>query len=263
MGFWSALGKVAKVAAPIAATVMTGGAAAPLLAGGVMGALKKAAPAIAGAAGSAMSAASQASASNRGTQLDALMAQEALRQDASRDYNNASLRRSELIEGREGRMFDQMLAREKEGRESGKDALRSMQHASYIAGGGNEFKGQDGKTLGFGPKAASASEMQGAEGFKAEMMKRLEGGNQIAMPERGEDIAAVERMPDFALDPKLMQPGMMEKIGGIVGPGLSTWELMQRENGTGTMESRMTTPGGRMASAPKLTFLPQSPKLLA
>ena len=131
--------------------------------------------------------------SNRGMNIDVSIAEQDRRAQQDRDYHNATLDRAQIVEGQKRRMFDEMLAREVEGRASGANALKQMQHAAYIADGGSTYTPRDGKSFGFGPKGASDSERQGADAFKAEVMKRLIGGNPIDLPAQPEDIAPIAR----------------------------------------------------------------------
>ena len=90
-----------------------------------------------------------------------------------------------------------------------------MQHAAYIADGGSTYTPRDGKSFGSGPKGASDSERQGADAFKAEVMKRPIGGNPIDLPAQPEDIAPIARPDRFTVDPNLRRPGAAETALGL------------------------------------------------
>jgi hypothetical protein len=70
-------------------------------------------------------------------------------------------------------------------------------------------------SYGFGPRAASEAEKQGANAYRAETMKRLADGNPIEMPIRPEDMAAIERRPEFTIIPALLRTGGTERALGI------------------------------------------------
>jgi hypothetical protein len=98
-----------------------------------------------GGAGDALGAASQAAASNRGAKVDVALTEEQLNQQRKRDFINA------------------LIAREQEGRESGKSAFRESQYADYVANGGNEYKPRIGlPSYGFGPRASSEQQQASA-----------------------------------------------------------------------------------------------------
>ena len=120
-----------------------------------------------------------------------------------------------LRQQQQQQFFEQLMARERGQRESGKDALRSLQHTQYIGGGGREYTApttQSGRTLstfGFGPVATTETEQAGARALEAELMARLEGGYAVPEPE--------ERDP-FTVPDEYRRPGTWERIGNIAGP---------------------------------------------
>lgn len=89
MGFWGTLAKIGKVALPVAATVMTGGAAAPLAGKALAGTLI-------GAAGSALAGGADAAASNREAKTQNLMVRDQLGMQGARDFENQQQYRAEL-----------------------------------------------------------------------------------------------------------------------------------------------------------------------
>lgn len=258
MSFWKKLAKIASIAAPIVAAPFTGGTSLALIGagagaaggalsgGGVKGALLGAglgaipglgkAAAGAGAATSAagsmpfgvgadvfskaggsgmfgqlagvlkspdvwrgagamLGAGSQAGADNRGAQLEASAMQERLRQDAERQF------------------YEQLLAREQEGRAGATDAMRKVQQTEYIAGNRPRVAAPNVSPYHTGGSVSgvpTGAERQGAMALQGEAMKRLEGGNPIPMPQQR----------SFAFDPKMLKPGMFERLAGIIGPGL-------------------------------------------
>ena len=205
MGFWSKLGKFGLAAG--------GAIAAPFTAGTSLAAL----PAVLGAAGGLIGGAGDSAASSRGTNVSIEMEQERLRQQQERDF------------------FDQLMARERGERESGKDALRSLQHTQYIGGGGREYSApttQSGRklsTYGFGPVATTEAEQTGAQALEKELMARLQGGYSVPVPE--------ERDP-FSVPDKYRKPGTWEKIGNVAGPAASILSEVLRQRGTEDEDAR-------------------------
>ncbi len=166
-------------------------------------------------ASAAMGAASDAMAANRSVGLQAEVDQQRLRQDQDNSYNAAVIDRGRLVESGKQRLFDAMIAREQEGRASGHDAFLNLQRAEYVANKQGYQPKAGLPSFGFGPRAASEAEKQGANAFKAEMMKRLSEGNPIDLPMGPEDIAAIERRPEFRIDPALLRAGGVEQALGI------------------------------------------------
>jgi hypothetical protein len=182
MGFLGTLGKIAGIAAPLIAAPFTGG--------GSLAALGKFAPVLA-AAGAGAGAASNAMAGNRGAQIEAQLAQEDMRLRQSRDF------------------YDQMLAREDEGRRSGADAWKRLMQVEYMSGAKGYEPPAGLKSFGFGPKAPTETELAGAHQVRDEVQKRLYGGNPVPAP---------TKPTPFTIDPKLLKSGIWEKILGIAGP---------------------------------------------
>jgi hypothetical protein len=145
MGFWSGLGKVLGVAAPIVAAPFTGGAS--LLATGL------------GAAGAAAGAFSQGQAQNRGAEFAGQL-------DLER-----------LLMERDDQFLDQQLAREQEGRESATDAYRKLLSAQRVLNPGPR---PSFSTYSAPRRQATDMERQGADALSQEVMARLTGGNPIA-----------------------------------------------------------------------------------
>src|SRR5688572_18963852 len=135
MGLWSTLAKIGGVAA----APFTGGASLAL-------------PAVLEAGGAMLSAGANASASNRGAQIEAAIEQERLRQQQEQNYRDA------------------LVQREQEGRASATDAFKKLQQATYLMNRGDyspasvtsQGKPMQLASFGFGPKAATESEIAGA-----------------------------------------------------------------------------------------------------
>jgi hypothetical protein len=99
------------------------------------------------------------------------------------------------------------------------DALKKLQQASYIGGGGNAYtppsfmlNGQmrTAPDLGFGPKASTAAEIQGANDLQGQVLNRLKPGGSFS--------------PSFTYQPtpvdEYAKPGLAEQIGSYAGTGL-------------------------------------------
>lgn len=194
MGFWGTLGKIGMAAAPIIAAPFTAGTSLSFL------------PAALGAGGAALGAIGQGRAQNRGEQFGGQMDLAQLLM--SRDVNQAHL------EGQADRdFFSQNLQREQEGREGRKDAFSGLMRASRVLNPGAK---PQLSPYSVKPREFSDMERQGADAMSAEVMARLQGGNPIAAPtRRGVNIAAPN------VDPRLLEPGMMEKILEWLGPSMT------------------------------------------
>ena len=237
MGWLSNIGKIASIAGPIAATVLTGGAAAPtLFAGGAGGIFGKIAS-MAGPIGSGIGAMSGAAAKNRGTGIEAQLAEEDRRLGRARlqqgDDSNAisagNLNRQALDD-----FHTQSRLREVEGREGRRSAMQDLQVANYVGNRGDAppavtTSGKTLNTMGLGPRASTDQEKAGMAAAAKEVMMRLEGGNPLEAPTRPTDFqlpsSGVPKLYDqpFNLDPKLLKPGMFERIGDILGPVMTAY----------------------------------------
>ena len=129
--------------------------------------------------------------------------------------------------------------REQEGRVGRTSAFKDLQHAEYVGNRGEPApvvttSGRTLNTMGLGPRASTDAERAGATGLRDEVLTRLQGGNPLPMPERAPTFqvpsAGRPRMYDsqFTVDPRLRQPGLMERIGNIAGPVLGAIGTQQR-----------------------------------
>jgi len=59
--------------------------------------------------------------------------------------------------------------------------------------------------FGIAPKASTPGQIAGADALQLEVLKRLQGGAPAP----------------YTQDPKLLKPGLMEKIGNWAGPALT------------------------------------------
>lgn len=92
-------------------------------------------------------AASQSAASNRGTQLQALMDQDAMRLRARDDQRTGET-----------------------------DAMRKLAQTGYIQRGGANFKSTTPYSYSFAPQGSTDAQKQGAATLEQELLKRLQGG---------------------------------------------------------------------------------------
>lgn len=164
---------------------------------------------ILGAGGAGISGATQAAASNRGTQLDAAMEAERIRQ-VERDQQER-----------------QLIARSQEDRDSLTDAYiksvianrnmnaRGYQPSSLSLGGQTRAV----PSFGTGMAAPTDVERGDAQSLYDEVSKRLQGGSQLP---------PLERPAPYQNDPALLRPGAGERIGNWLGPVLGTWGNMNR-----------------------------------
>lgn len=161
MGFWSTLGKIGSIAAPIIAAPFTGGASLTSL------------PSILGAAGAGLGAISQGQASNRGEKFGGQMDLERL-----------------------------LMQRELTNNASRKDAYRGLLSAQRTIN--PAARPQLAGKYSIAPRQATGAELEGADALTREVMARLQGGPTQS-----------------TVDPKLLDPGLIERILGYASPVLS------------------------------------------
>lgn len=138
-----------------------------------------------GTAGAALTGNAKQDAANRGVGLEASDNQETLRQSGARD---------------------DLAARN--------DAWKKLNETAYL----QQYGGYTPPTLNMGsggthqladfglaPKAPNAAQLAGADALQLEVMKRLQGGAPAP----------------YTQDPKLLKPGLMEKVGNWAGPALT------------------------------------------
>ena len=224
MSILSKIGKIASWAAPIAATVMTGGAAAPTLFGKIAS--------MAGPISQGIGAMTSAAGKNRGTNVDIAFKEEEARRERERlrqgddtiAINAGNLTRQQIDD-----YHNQSRLREIEGREGRGQAMKDIQVANYVGNRGEAppamtTSGKQLNTMGLGPRASTEQEKAGMAAAAQEIMTRLQGGNPLDKPEMAAPVvlpgAGKPRLYDeqFGIDPKLTKPGLMERIGGIAGP---------------------------------------------
>jgi hypothetical protein len=190
MGWLSAIGKGLGAIGGIAAAPFTGGASLAAL------------PAILGAGGAALGAISQGQASNRGQEFGGQLDLERLLMDRDAQFQN------------------QQIAREQEGRTSGKDAWRRLLSAQHTISPGAR---PSLSPYSVAPRQATGAELQGADAMTQEVLARLMGGNPIAEPTQR----------PLAVDPKLLKSGWLEKLAGYGGAGLSAYGALNKGKANG------------------------------
>jgi len=149
-------------------------------------------PAILGAGGAGLGAISQGQASNRGTKFEGQLAlQNLLMQRDQQGFNNS-------------------LLREQEGRTGASDAwkkLLSAQHTLSPAAMPNL------SPYGLPQRQATDAERTGADALTQQVLARLQGGNPIPQ---------FQQSPNM-VDPKLLDPGLFERIAGYASPFLTAY----------------------------------------
>lgn len=182
MSFWSKLAKGLAIGGAGLATALTAGGASPALAGTLgigTGALSKIAPLLS-IGGQAISAAGAGAAKNRGEKLSAQQTQDQIN-----------------------------LGREASDRASRGDAWKQLQHADYTLGkGATGYSNPQGlPSFGIARTGDLSPEMrQGAEGMRAEVLKRLTGGSQLPP---GADVNGLTKSSGW------------EKLASVLGPSAS------------------------------------------
>jgi hypothetical protein len=230
MSFWKNLAKFALPAAAMfipgvgpavgAALGKVGSAAASTVANpsvwGKLASVGKNYGGVIGAAGAALGAGAQAFAQNRGTQAEfdltkaeleqrGLMEQARLRQQTERDFNDA------------------LIAHEQEERAGQRSAWELLNRAAYVKHAPANLNILNLSRYSKPVAGPSADARAGASTLEAEMVRRLMAGHELPMPTRMDPGTL-----DVTSGLRIEKPGVMERIGGIAGPALSTWGLLSR-----------------------------------
>lgn len=218
MSIWSKLGKIALAAAPIAAAPFTGGGSLALL------------PTVLSAGGAVASAMSGSAAANRDAKATASLAQQKEQDQQQRDFQ------------------DQMIARETSDRAGQSDAWKKLQQASYVAGGGANqaptmtTSGRALAPTSFSPKAAGADEVAAATALQGQTRDDLMAGR---FHTNGGAPTPLTAPKPFVFDPKLLDPSIWEKLGGIAGPALGAIGGMMGQK-SNPSDMSWTLPGQRL-----------------
>ncbi len=187
--------------APAAAALAGGGSAAAT--GGALskigGMLGGKGTALLGAAGKMLGAGASGAAHNRGVQFDADIARAQLEQQAERDYSSAT------------------IAREEEGRAKQGNAWEMMNRAAYVQDAPTNLNKTNLSTYSKPLAGPNEGQRTAATGMFEQMSKQLAEGNTMEMPRRvGTDVS-------------IKQPGLFEKWGGMIAPGLTAWDRLNQE----------------------------------
>lgn len=186
MSWLSNIGKILGGVGSVAAAPFTGGTSLAWL------------PAALGAGGAALGAIGQSKAQNRDAQLG-----------AQSDMDRQLLLRAQLDAQGDRDFFDQGIRREEEGRASGTDAWKKLLMAQRTL---SPAQRPNVSPYSAPQRMPTDMERQGADAMSAEVMARLQGGNPIQAPTRRAPL------PPSMMDPRLMQPGGMEKTLGWLAP---------------------------------------------
>lgn len=204
---------------------------------GILDTLRKNIPQIAGAAGAMLSERSKATTANRGSQIDAMIAQENQRRANETNFNAAALRKAELDSQNASNYQNQQISRAAEGRASGNDAFLNLQKTEYLAN--NKGPQPSSVTImgkqvqlpqfDLGQRASTDAEVHGANAYRDEVMKRLDGGNPITAPTMGTSPDIGARPTPFTIPDNLTHAGAGEQITGLLGTGLSFYDLLMKQ----------------------------------
>lgn len=105
-----------------------------------------------------------------------------------------------------------------ENRTAESDIIKKLAQANYLSSGGANFQGTTPYSSSFAPRAASPAQQQAARTMEAELLRRQ---------------ANPMRLQDYS---KNMNPGLWERLGGILGPAASAF-------GATSMQSQQRLPG--------------------
>lgn len=199
MGFWDALKKFGPMAGAIAATVASGGAAAPLI--GVAGKLSTLGK-VAGMAGDIAGAVGKGREEGRDKENAQTMNQDAMRLQAMRDFENATMNRSDLELKQKG---DSRQATESNFRNALLGALaKNMQDGSFNRPDGVPTIALSG---GLRPSALGLEGRAAGEAMSAKALQSLLNGEEYA------DVAAPERFNPS----EMKKGGVIDSILGAAG----------------------------------------------
>lgn len=121
----------------------------------------------------------------------------------------------QLLMDRDKQYFDQSIDREKEGRAGLTDAWQKLLAAEHV--------GSPGARPQLSPysvarRQPTETELFGADQMKQEVLRRLQGGNPIAVPQQR----------PLSIDPTLLNAGTGEKVSGWLGAGLGALGGLRR-----------------------------------
>lgn len=225
MGFWSTLGKIAKVAAPIAAIPFTGGASAV----GLAGSLKSALPGVLSAAGNVLGKQEAGKAEGAATQAGVTQAQ---------DRNAINLYQAQ--QGAQNTAAQTDLQRKNYSDDARSRNAKQAMIAALLGGGGMESK----------VSVAGVPQASGTGGFMAALAKNPQA--LAALKELQAQSASKLANPDaFAGGESVKAPSLT----GLPDTGKSSGFLSALSRGlqvAGGVGSALGGSGGGAASAPSM-----------
>lgn len=124
----------------------------------------------------------------------------------------------QLLMQRDQQNFQNSIAREQEGRTGASDAWRKLLSAQHTL--------SPAAMPNITPYAAAQrmptdAERAGADALTQEVLKRLQGGNPIG---------PFQQSP-MTVDPKLLNPGLFERIAGYAAPALNGFSVYMANQG--------------------------------
>ena len=183
-----------------------------------------------GAVGSGMSNAANASAHNRGVQLEADIAKAGLEQQAERDYYGNVVNRAQLEQQAERDYNTQVLKREEEGRAKQANAWEKMNRAASRRDAPSNVNRTMLSPYSKSLAGPSADVRAASSGMFDQMAQQLREGNTLEAPRRvGVGLEDPRRV---GTNVQVQKPGMLEKIGGIVGPMASGYGYLSQMAGS-------------------------------
>jgi len=147
---------------------------------------------ISGAIGAGLGGLSQGQAQNRGNKFEGQLALQ------------------NLLMQRDQQGFQNSLMREQEGRTGTSDAWRKLLSAQHML---NPAQMPSLSPYALPQRQASDAERTGADALTQQVLARLQGGNPIP---------SFQQSP-MTVDPKLLDPGIFERIAGYASPALSLY----------------------------------------
>ena len=157
-------------------------------------------PAILGMAGAGLAAATSGAAKNRGEKFGGQVDLERLLMERDQQYQT------------------QQIQREQEGRAGQSNAWRALLAAQHTMAPGAR---PQLSPYSLAPRQATGPELSGADALTQQMLARLRGGNPIT---------PVTQRP-VGVDAKLLNPGKLERLGGIAGPAASILSFLAKARG--------------------------------
>lgn len=204
MSAWSTLGKILGIGGAAIAAPLTGGLSLASV------------PGILTAAGTAASAAANTAAHNRGAAAD-----------LSLDTYRADLDRAKAEADNAIRAGQLDINRSAENRTERDDAWKRLMMADYVLNRGGYTNPMGLPSFGIARTGSSTSDQKaGAEGLKAEVLKRLIEGSPITAP-------TVPSLPSTPTTSQYAKPGGWEQLFNLIAPSATILNAARRGIGSG------------------------------